>query len=53
VSNAKSLKIEPQTEEPVWPAFNRCVHVAPRENTKYTLTIEDVAGHTKLAEVEV
>jgi hypothetical protein len=53
VSNAKVLKIEPQTEESVWPAFGRCVHVNPRRTTKYTLTIEDGAGHTKSAEVEV
>ena len=53
LSNAKTAKIEPQTEEPVWPAFNRCVHVSPRKTTKYTLTIEDGAGHTKTAAVEV
>jgi hypothetical protein len=47
------VKIEPQAEEPVWPAFNRCVHVSPRKTTKYTLTIEDAAGHTKTAAVEV
>ena len=52
-SNAKTLKIEPQPEEPVWPAFNRCVHVSPRQSTIYTLTIEDGAGHTKTATVEV
>ena len=53
VSNAKKVSIDPQTEEPVWPAFSRCVHVAPRKTTKYTLTIDDGAGHTKTAEVEV
>jgi hypothetical protein len=53
VSNAKTVKIEPQTEEPVWPAFSRCVHVSPRKTTEYTLTIEDGAGHTKNATVEV
>jgi hypothetical protein len=53
VSNAKAVKIEPQTEEPVWPAFTRCVHVAPRKTTTYTLTIDDGAGHTKSAGVEV
>ncbi len=53
VSNAKAVKIEPQTEEPVWPAFSRCVHVSPRKTTKYTLTIDDGAGHTKTADVEV
>ena len=53
VSNAKAVKIEPQTEEPVWPAFSRCVHVSPRKTTNYTLTIDDGAGHTKTAAVEV
>jgi hypothetical protein len=53
VSNAKTVKIEPQPEEPTWPAFSRCVHVSPRRTTKYTLTIEDGAGHTKEAAVEV
>jgi hypothetical protein len=53
LSNAKAVKIEPQTEEPVWPAFSRCVHVSPRKTTKYTLMIEDGSGHTKTATVEV
>jgi hypothetical protein len=53
VSNAKEVKIEPKTEEPVWPAYSRCVHVSPRKSTKYTLTIDDGAGHTKTAAVEV
>jgi hypothetical protein len=53
VSNAKAVSIEPQTEEPVWPAFSRCVHVSPRKTTKYTLTIEDGAGHNKTATVEI
>jgi hypothetical protein len=41
VSNAKTVSIDPQTDEPVWPAFSRCVHVSPRKATKYTLTIDD------------
>ena len=53
VSNAKAVKIEPDAEEPVWPAYSRCVHVSPRKTTKYTLTIEDGAGHDKTAAVEV
>ena len=53
VSNAKAVKIEPQTEEPVWPAYSRCVHVSPHKSTKYTLTIDDGAGHSKTADVEV
>jgi hypothetical protein len=53
VSNAKAVKIEPEAEEPVWPAYSRCVHVSPRKTTNYTLTIEDGAGHTKSASLEV
>ena len=53
VSNAKAVKIDPEAEEPVWPAFSRCVHVSPRKTTTYTLTIEDGAGHTKSAAVKV
>ncbi len=52
VSNAKSVKIEPPSE-PVWPAFNRCVHVSPRKTTTYTFTAEDAAGQTKSATVKV
>jgi hypothetical protein len=52
VSNAKSVKLEPQSE-PVWPAFSRCVHVSPHKTTTYTLTAEDAAGHTKTATVNV
>jgi len=53
VSNSKSVKIDPPAEEPTWPAFSRCVHVSPRKTTTYTLTVEDGAGHTKTAAVEV
>jgi hypothetical protein len=52
VSNAKSVKLEPQSQ-PVWPAFTRCVQVSPQKTTTYTLTAEDVAGHTKTATVTV
>jgi hypothetical protein len=53
VSNAKTVKIDPAPDDPIWPAFMRCVHVSPRKTTKYTLTIEDAAGKTKSGEVEV
>jgi hypothetical protein len=53
VSNSKSVKIEPPPEEPTWPAFSRCVHVSPRKTTTYTMTVEDGAGHTRTATVEV
>jgi len=52
VSNAKTVKLEPQSE-PVWPAFSRCVNASPHKTTKYTLTIEDGAGHSKEAVIEV
>jgi hypothetical protein len=52
VSNAKSVKLEPQTD-PVWPALSHCVNVSPGKTTKYTLTIEDGAGYTKTGTLEV
>jgi hypothetical protein len=52
VSNAKSVKLEPQTQ-PVWPAFIHCVQVSPARITTYTLTADDGNGHTKTASVEV
>jgi len=52
VSNAKTVKLEPQSE-PVWPAFSRCVNASPRKTTSYTLTIEDGAGHSKAETIEV
>ena len=53
VSNAKTVKIDPAPEDPTWPAYQRCVHVSPHKTTKYTLTIEDAAGNTKSAALEV
>jgi hypothetical protein len=50
VSNAKAVRLEPQSS-PVWPSFSRCVDVAPKQDTTYTLTAEDAAGHTKTATV--
>jgi len=52
VSNAKRVELEPQTEL-VWPSLNRCVRVAPRKTTTYTLTAEDSAGNKKTATVEI
>ena len=52
VANAKSVRLEPQTE-PVWPSTARCVSVKPVKSTIYTLTIEDAAGKTQSADVEV
>jgi hypothetical protein len=52
VSNAKSVRLEPQTNA-VWPSFGRCVEVSPQKDTTYTLTIEDGAGRSKFATVRV
>ena len=52
VANAKSVKLEPQTN-PVWPSYARCVDVAPTKDTTYTLTIADAAGNTKTQSLEV
>ena len=46
VANAKTVKLEPQPN-PVWPSYARCVDVTPRQDTTYTLTIEDGAGHSQ------
>ena len=46
VANAKKVTLEPQPN-PVWPSYARCVDVVPTEDTTYTLTAEDAAGHVK------
>jgi hypothetical protein len=52
VSNAKVVRLEPQ-DNPVWPSYGRCVDVAPKKDTTYTLTIEDAQGSTKTAMLKV
>ncbi|MGC1659490.1 MAG: hypothetical protein WA737_05695 [Candidatus Acidiferrales bacterium] len=52
VSNAKTVALDPP-EAPVWPSFSRCVEVAPRKTTTYTLTATDAAGHAKTATLEI
>jgi hypothetical protein len=52
VANAKTVKLEPQ-DNPVWPSYNRCVEVAPKKDTTYTLTIEDAAGHTQIQTLDI
>ncbi len=46
------LSLEPQNN-PVWPSLARCVDVAPKKDTTYTLTIEDGKGNTKTATLTV
>jgi hypothetical protein len=45
VIDAKSVRIEPPVEG-VYPALSRCVEVAPKRDTEYTLIASDEAGHT-------
>jgi hypothetical protein len=52
VSNAKTVKLEPQTN-PVWPSVSRCVEVTPKKTTEYTLTIEDGNGNSKASTLTV
>ncbi len=52
VSNAKKVTLEPQTNA-VWPSFSRCVEVAPKKTTEYTLTAEDGNGNSKTSTITV
>ncbi|MGA2097739.1 MAG: hypothetical protein ABSH39_15670 [Candidatus Acidiferrum sp.] len=52
VSNAKTVKLEPQPH-PVWPSEAKCVDVSPAKTTTYTLTIEDAAGKTASATLDI
>lgn len=45
VANAKSVTLDPPEGE-VWPSHSRCVDLAPRETTTYTLTVTDASGKT-------
>ena len=53
VSNAKEVRLEPKPEAGVWPAFSRCITVAPKKTTSYTLTAVDASGNSKAATLEV
>jgi hypothetical protein len=50
VANAKTVRLDPPAGA-VWPSLNRCVDVAPKKSTRYTLTAEDGAGGSKSATV--
>jgi hypothetical protein len=52
VSNTKTVRLEPQSN-PVWPSLARCVDVAPKKDTTYTLSIEDGNGNTKTATLTI
>jgi hypothetical protein len=52
VASAVTVRIDPGVE-PVKPSLSRCVEVSPAENTQYTLTAEDEAGHRVTATLPV
>lgn len=52
VSNAKTVRLEPPSDG-VWPSLSRCVEVAPRRDTTYTLIAEDAGGHARTATLSV
>ena len=45
VNGAKKIRMEPPVDD-LKPALSRCLQVAPRNDTEYTLIAEDAAGHT-------
>jgi hypothetical protein len=51
-SNATAVRIEPGVEA-LKPSLSRCVEVAPKSTTQYTLTAEDAAGHQATESVVV
>ena len=52
VANAATVEIEPGVE-PVKPSLSRCVAVAPKNDTHYTLTAKDAAGHAEKAITDI
>lgn len=46
VVNAKNVKIDPPVEA-LKPTFQHCFDIAPKTTTKYTITADDGAGHSK------
>ena len=52
VANAKSVTLVPQ-DNPVWPSPNRCVSVAPKKTTTYTLTATSASGETKTQSLDI
>jgi hypothetical protein len=52
VSNAKGVKLDPPDAD-VWPSANRCLQLAPKKTTTYTLTADDGSGNTKNAALTI
>ncbi len=54
VENAKTVHLTPAAGD-VWPAFVRCIDIAPAQSIDYTLTAEDGGGHStsQIVHIEV
>jgi hypothetical protein len=52
VANAKTVTLDPPEGE-VWPSHSRCVDLAPKKTTTYTLTVADASGQTATQSVEL
>jgi len=52
VANAKIVTLDPPEGE-VWPSHSRCLDVAPKKTTTYTLTITDASGQKATQSVEL
>lgn len=52
VANAKAVTLDPPVGE-VWPSHSRCLNLAPRKTTTYTLSIADASGKTVSETVEL
>jgi len=52
VIGAATLRLDPPLAE-VYPAFSHCVQASPRQDTEFTLTAADAAGHTATAKLDL
>ena len=52
VANAKTVTLDPPEGE-VWPSHSRCLDLAPKKSTTYTLTITNASGQTATQSVEL
>lgn len=53
VLNAKSVKMDPPVNDPLPPMYRHCFDISPRKTTKYTMTADDGAGHSKTESIVV
>ncbi len=53
VANAQTVTIQPDTGRQTWPSLTRCIEVAPKKTTTYTLTAKDAHGKTQTASLTI